>query len=165
MATKQVKDFMRVQAPLWKQRWRWWHTLLLLAYGGMIAATFILGPLVAEYGEAEVAGRVWFVRLRLAVIGLIAVSVFVFRGLPWWRTTGYMLMAFGILMNIARNEWSTKSPLTLSFAFLLFGLVVVILGVALQPNHRVRCAQLIAENDQLRSEIHELRTAQLGGSQ
>ncbi len=147
---------MRVQAPVWKQRWHWWHSLLLLLYGGMITATFVLGPIVAEYGEAEVAGRVWFVRLRLTVIGLIALSIFVFRGLPWWRTTGYMFMAFGILMNIARNEWSSKSPLTLSFAFLLFGLVIVILGVALKPNYQTRCEQLEAENAQLRAELAAL---------
>lgn len=133
MPHRKLYAWVRKQSPLQAPAWRWYHSALVLLFALLIVMTFVAGGLLADLGSFNVGGREWLIRLRLAVVGLIVYQLLAVRAVPWWRTVAYSLIASGILMNIARNEWQTFSPLTMSFLLLLVGLLIEVLGVNFRP--------------------------------
>lgn len=140
-----VKRFIRSNNPLQEPGWSLLYTSLLLFF--ILAATFTVAypERVAAWAESGVAGREWLIRMRFAIVGLIAFSLFAVRIVPWWRVASYTLISLSMMSTIARNEAISHSPLTLSFLLLLTGLLIEVSGASLRPTLSEQIARLRAD--------------------
>ncbi len=150
-----LRQFIRRQSPVQSPPFRWWHALLLLGLLLAVAVTFWASGVMADVGASAVAPRQWLVRLAVTVVGLIAYNVFWVRALPAWRVASYMIVCLGLLFTIARNEYVTHNPLTVSLALLLLGLMVEAGAIAVRPNPYERLNLCEAELRRNREDLND----------
>ncbi|WP_027480513.1 hypothetical protein [Deinococcus pimensis] len=149
---RKLTDFARAQVPHTAPDWTTAHTVVLVILVALVLLVVLTGDAVADIASIPVASQVWLLRLFMTIGGLAMLNLLVVRDLPSTRFIGYTLIAVGILLTVARNDWQTGAPLTLGVAVMFGGLLVEMLGITLRPT-------LTEQNRMLKRDLAAARDA------